>query len=189
MKTIPFWRSASIGFVLLFTGCVIRSVNPWLTTDTQVNQPSPAGFWTDAEASIAAFFTPTEKGFYSVLLQNEKNEASRYTASLHRIDQTLFLMALPPERQDLGVFATIPAHLLFKVEWKDHSFRLFPLNMTDFEARLARHSLKPLEGGNSTDGYILTASSRELTDFIKAELNDPALFAEKPLYTFTRVEK
>jgi len=183
MKQHPILALSAV-FALLFTGCVIRSVNPWFSPDTRVATPSPAGLWTDADASVAVFFSPLENNQYAVVLQNEKNEASRFTASLHRIDSNLFLVATAPERQDLGVFATVPAHLLFRVDWGTNQFRLFPLNLTDFQSRLARHQITPMAGGNTTNGFILTASTDELTEFIRAELGDAALFSEKPLYTF-----
>jgi hypothetical protein len=170
-------------FALLFTGCVIRSVNPWFAPETRAATPSPAGFWTDANAPMAVFFGPIEENRYSVLLQDGKTE-SRFTASLHRIDSNLFLVATAPERQDLGVFATVPAHLLFRVDWGTNQFRLFPLNLTDFQSRLARYHISPLEGGDTTNGFILTATTDELTEFLRAEFGDPTLFSEKPLYTF-----
>jgi hypothetical protein len=171
------------GFALLFTGCVIRAINPWFAPDTRIADPALAGLWTDADASVAAFFSPLDKNQYAVLLQDGKNEA-RFAAALHRIDSNLFLVATPPDRQDLGLFATVPAHLLFRVDWGTNQFRLFPLNLTGFQNRLARHPITSLEEGDTTNGYILTSSTPELTKFIRAELGDATLFSKKPLYTF-----
>jgi hypothetical protein len=183
MKSHPLLALFAV-FALLFTGCVIRSVNPWFAPDTRVADPSPAGLWTDADASVAVFFSPLENNQYGVVLQNEKNEASRFIAAFHRIDSHLFLVATAPERQDLGVFATVPAHLLFRVDWGTNQFCLYPLNLKEFDLRLAKHRMVPLEGGNSTNGYILTSATPELTKFIHAEFSDATLFSEKPLYSF-----
>lgn len=185
MKHHPL-LALSVVFALLFTGCVIRSVNPWFSPETRVADPSLAGFWTDANAPMAAFFGPIEENRYSVLLQDGKTE-SRFTAALHRIDSNLFLVATVPDRPDLSVFATIPAHLLFRVDLKNNQFRLFPLNLKEFDLRLARYRIFPQAGGNSTNGYILTASTAELSEFIKTEYGDTTLFSEQPLYTFRAV--
>jgi hypothetical protein len=175
---------------LLAAGCVVRSIHPWLSEESRVEEPSLLGLWHDAQAeSVVSFASePAASDYtYSLLLTNAKNETSRFAANLHRIDHTLLLVVAPAPRDDIGVFATLPGHLLFKVRLGKNSLRLQEIDLDSFEERAAKSRIPLLADGSKNDGYVLTGTTDEAEAFLRSQLAAPGFFEKKPLYSFRRL--
>jgi hypothetical protein len=177
----------SVVLGLLMSGCVVRSIYPWLPADTKVKDISLAGTWHDEKEGVTAFFASGSETNYSVLFLANKEDQSRFTVSLHRADKTLFLVVGPEDRNDTGAIVTLPAYLLFRVELGDNSMRLFDLDLDTFGERVKKANIKRLEEGDKDKGYILLSPTEELSLFIRSQLKDRSLFDEKPMYTFRKL--
>ena len=176
---------------LLCAGCVIRSIYPWLSDETRVDEPSLIGGWHDAQEQHAAFFaesTNSSDYAYSVLLVQKQNEVSRFSANLHRIDDVLLLVVGPEEGQDLGGYAILPGHLLFKAALDGDSLKLFAIDLETFPERAAKAKL-PLLPVSSTNEKpsIATGTTAEAEAFVRSQLADPRFFDAEPLYSFRKL--
>jgi hypothetical protein len=174
--------------LLLGAGCVVRSIHPWLSAETRVDEPSLLGSWQDAEHEVVAFFAdPSSADYaYAVTLAGAKDRGG-FMANLHRIDDTFLLAVGPEERNDVGSYATLPAHLLFKAVFAGDSMRLHAVDLESFAGR-AEHAAAPLlPGGSKNDGYVLTGTTADAEAFLRAQLADPGFFEEQPLYSFRKL--
>ena len=173
---------------LLVAGCVVRSIHPWLSDETRVDDPSLLGSWQDMENETVAFFTdPNSADYaYAVTLAGAKDRGG-FMANLHRIDDTFLLVVGPEERNDVGSYATLPAHLLFKAVFAGDSMHLYAVDLESFAGRTENAPVPLLPGGSKNDGYILTGTTADSKAFLRAQLADPTFFAENPLYSFRKL--
>lgn len=174
--------------LLLGAGCVVRSIHPWLSDETRVDDPSLLGSWQDVENETVAFFTdPNSADYaYAVTLAGAKDRGG-FMANLHRIDDTLLLAVGPEEHNDVGSYATLPAHLLFKAVFAGDSMHLYAVDLESFAGRTENTTAPLLPGGSKNDGYVLTGTTADSEAFLRAQLADPTFFAEKPLYSFRKL--
>ena len=173
---------------LLAAGCVVRSVQPWLSEESRVDEPSLLGTWHDAEQEIVAFFTdPNSADYdYAVNLVGPKDRVG-FTANLHQIDGAFLLVVGPEERDDAGIYATLPGHLLFKAVVAGDSMKLHAIDLDSFADRMATAPTPFLPGGSKSDGYVLTGTTADSEAFLRAQLADPEFFDAEPLYSFRKL--
>lgn len=175
---------------LCCTGCVVQSIRPWLSDESRVAEPPLLGAWHDAKTQSVAFFTGSSSGSdyaYAVLLVQDGKEAGRFTANLHRVDDTLLLVVGPEAREDLGVFATQPGHLVFKAVLDGDSLALHEVDVDTFRERAEKSQAPLLPGGSKNDGYVLTGSTADSEAFLRAQFADPEFFDTEPLYIFRKL--
>lgn len=170
---------------LLAAGCVVRSVSPWLTDDSRVEDPSLLGAWHDAKAKSVVFFTGTPLD-YEVMLANGR-EAPCFTATLHRIDDLLLLQVGPQAPDDLSGASLLPGFLLFKAVLEDERLTLYGFDTDTFEERAGQAEMALVAGGSRSDGYVLSGSTEEVEAFLREQLADPGLFSQAPLYAFRKL--
>ncbi len=173
----------------MLSGCVVRSIYPWLPESTRITDISLAGTWHDEKENDIAFFSSGSQTNYNVLFISDKKDQAKFKASLHRLEKTLFLVVGPEDQNDFDSITLLPAHLLFRVELEENTMKLFGLNLESFGARLDKTKIKLLEEGSKDKGYILLSPTEDLTSFIKSQLKDKSLFDEKPMYTFKKLAK
>jgi hypothetical protein len=176
-----------VAFCFLAGGCLVRSLQPWLSDETRVGEPSLVGAWHDAKEKTTLFFADGAADGYAVLLVQNGKDATRYTATLHRIDDTLLLRVGPEDGEDLHSCALLPADLLFKVALDGDSLKLFSIDLDSFAERAAAAPVGFLPDGSASDGYILTGATADLEAFVRTQLADPAFFGEDPLYSLQRL--
>ena len=106
-----------LAFLMLIScalsGCVVRSIYPWFPGATKVTDVSLVGTWHDDNEDETVFFTSGSDTNYDVLLVKNTKDQSGFTASLHRFENTLFLVVGSGDRSDMGTITTLPAYLLF----------------------------------------------------------------------------
>ena len=172
--------------LLLGAGCLVRSVPPWLSAETRVDEPALLGAWHDAQGDAAAFFTGSSQE-YQVLVVDDGKDVSRFVATLHRLGDLLLLQVGPTEPDHLNGCALLPGHLLFKAALADGTLELFALDLDSFAARAEKAALPLLPGGSPNDGYVLAGDTPAAEAFVRGQLADPTFFAEKPLYSFRKL--
>ena len=191
MKTSAARLLPLLAAALLAAGCVVQSIYPWLSDETRVDEPSLLGGWHDAQEQHVAFFaeaTNASDYAYSVLLVQKQNEISRFSANLHRIDDKLLLVVGPEAGQDLGRYAILPGHLLFKAELDGDSLKLFAVDLETFPGRAAQAKLAVLPAGSTNEKpSVLTGTTAEAEAFVRSQLADPEFFDEQPLYSFRKL--
>ncbi len=174
-----------IAVLLLSAGCLVRSVHPWLSDDSQVAEPSLAGTWRDDNAKTTAAFTG-EKGSYTLDVTDRRQETSTLTASLHCIGDTLLLQIGPAEPEGFNAFALLPAHILYKADLEGNVLSLYPVDLETFESRAAEAGLSLLAEGSKDNGYVLTGSPEDVQAFLIRQVEAPGFFASTPHYRLTR---
>ena len=172
--------------LLFTTGCLVRSVQPWLSDETRVQEPSLIGTWHNTNGASVAFFTGTPEE-YHILSVDDGKDVSRFTATLHRLDDTLLLMVGPEDPDNLNGYALLPGHLLLQAVLDGDSLKLHGIDLESFADRAAKAPLALLPGGSENDGYVLTGTSADAEAFVRAQLADPEFFDEKPLYSFQKL--
>ncbi len=176
-----------LGMCLFGCGCLVRSLYPWLSEETRVADPSIAGAWQDVEKESIAFFNFNSTTNYDVLMVQEGQDISRFSASVHRIDDTLLLHVAPENRTDLGAFATLPGHLLYKAVIEGDSLFLFAIDLDSFAERAEKSKVAVLPDSGKDKGFILLPPTEELEAFVRAQQHDPGFFGNEPFFSFHRL--
>jgi hypothetical protein len=177
----------ALAVAMLVSGCVVRSVAPWLGEGTRINDARLSGMWNDAEAKVGAVFCSRDDGQrYNVVLVGDDGKDSRFVAELHEVDGKLLLLVGPPEVESLSALALVPGHLLFRVEHTPASLKLYPVELDAFPAKAAAAGVQVMPDGDRQKGYTAVSPTTNMEAFVRAELKAPGLFAAKPLYQFVR---
>ena len=174
---------------LLAAGCVVRSLQPWLSDESRVAEPDLRGAWHDAQGKCVAFFGESNDSEcdYAVLLVQNDQDLSRFAASLHRLDETLLLAVGPQDPENLNGCVLLPGHLLLKAVCEGDSLKLYNVDLDSFAARAANAPVALVPGGSATDGYTLGGATTEVEAFLRAQLADPGFFDAEPLYSFRKL--
>jgi len=174
---------------LLCAGCVVRSIQPWLSNESRVKDPSLVGSWNDIKSQSVAFFSEASSSEYdyNVLWVQNGKDISRFTASLHRIDDTLLLVVGPDDPENLNGCVLLPGHLLLKTVLDGGSLKLYGIDLESFADRAAKASVALLPNGSVNDGFTVAGTTAEVEAFARAQLADPEFFDAEPLYAFQQL--
>ncbi len=178
-----------LAICLLCAGCVVRSIQPWLSDETRVKEPSLAGSWHDAKGKCVAFFSESDDSDcdYNVLLVQDNKDMSRFSASLHKLDDQLVLTVGPDDPDNLNGCVLLPGHLLLKAVLEGDSFKLYGINLDSFRERAEKAQVALVPGGTKDDGFTLAGATAEVETFARAQLADPEFFDAEPLYSFRKL--
>ncbi len=174
---------------LLAAGCVVRSMQPWLSSESRVKDPSLIGAWHDIRNQTVAFYSESSSSDcdYNLLWVQNGKDISRFTASLHRIDDTLLLAVGPADPENLNGCVLLPGYLLLKAELDGDSMKLYGIDLDSFEGRASGAPVGLLPGGSDGDGFTLSAATADVEAFTRAHLADPEFFDDDPLYSFRKL--
>ena len=181
MRLLPLLAAA-----LLSAGCLVRSVQPWLSEETRVSEPSLLGTWRNTQGDSVAFFSGTPEE-YMVLSVDDGKSVSRFVATLHRLDDVLLLQVGPAEPENMSGYALLPAYILFKAVLKGNSLKLYEIDVDSFAQRVEKMPVPLLAGGSKDEGFVLTGTAEESTAFLRAHLGERRFFSAKPLYSFRKL--
>jgi len=162
------------------------SLHPLYTEDELIFEEKLLGTWTKDEEEIKFKFEnakDNEQNSYDLTF-SDGNRKGKFTAHLVKIDEMLFLDVYPQdldlerETLDLRQFLTVPAHMFIKIEQIEPRLRFLILDpdkieeMLDVLPNLLKHEIVK-------EYYLLlTASTKELQEFMKEHANDEDLFGE-----------
>ena len=176
-----------LGMCLFGCGCLVRSLYPWLSEETRVPDPSIAGTWQDVEKECLVFFNFNTTTNYDVLMVQEGEDISRFSASLHRIDDALLLQVAPENRTDLGAFATLPGHLLYKAVLEGDSLLLYAFDLDSFAERAEKSKVAVLPDSGKDKGFILLPPTEDLEVFVRKQQHEPGFFGPEPFFSFHKL--
>ena len=174
---------------LLAAGCVVRSLQPWLSSESRVKDPALVGAWHDAKEKCTAFFSEADDSDYdyNVLMVNNGTDVSRFTASLHKLDEHLLLTVGPGDPDNLNGIVMLPGYLLLKAETAGDSLQLYDINLDTFRERAEKAQVTLVPDGSKNDGYTLGGDTEAIEAFVRAQLADPEFFDADPLYSFRKL--
>ncbi|MDP8205752.1 MAG: hypothetical protein P9L92_03730 [Candidatus Electryonea clarkiae] len=175
--------------IVFSSGCVIRTLNPWLSEETSVSESKLQGVWfQDAEDGFAeAYISHTADGQYKVLLIENGTARNLFVATLHKIDDLYLLVAGPEKKENLEEWVRLPGYLLFKADIQENQLKIFGIN-DELSTDIFKDSgLTLMEERGEFDGEIILSSTVQLEEFVRAQLPDPAFFDDEPFYDFRRI--
>ncbi len=183
------WVVLLLSALLFCAGCVVRSIQPWLSAESRVKEPALVGSWHDVKNQSVAFFSESSAAEYdyNVLWVQNGKDISRFTASLHRIDDTLLLVVGPDDPENLNGCVLLPGHLLLKTVLAGDSLKFYGLDLDSFEDRATKAAVGLLPGGSTTDGFTLGGPTAEVEAFARALMAEPEFFDAEPLYSFNKL--
>jgi hypothetical protein len=188
-------KTRILGFAVLaacLVGCV-PSLHELYTEDTLVYDPALVAAWQGKDSTWTFKGDPNSKSYEllilpkdeSVLAQQDKKqtlEQSWMETHLVELDGNRYLDIFPQKDAELNVnpwfrAGLLRAHLFFKVEIKDGKLLLAIMDTKTVEEMIEKNpSLVRHE--KTTDRIVLTASPKELQEFIKKNTGVKNFFGE-----------
>jgi hypothetical protein len=182
---------------LLLTGC-IPSLHQLYTDKDVVYDPNLAGIWKDPNSAATWEFRAVKPNSYLMIYIDEKNNPALFAVHLVKLDKMLFLDIFPKEAHQLSndfyKLHFYPVHTFVKVNQIEPSLNVQLMDIDKFTKRLTKNPtlLKHEVIQNQSDneaGIILTASTKELQDFMLKHANDEGVFAKVTILYRTEAVK
>ena len=185
MKKVQF--IALLLVLVAASGCVVRSLNPWLADDTKTVASRLSGTWYDQKSGGKFIFKVLENGECdTTIIDNDKKE-SRFRVKLHVVLDSLLMVAGPPDAEkSTEAVTSIPCYLLLKVKFDQESVNLYMMDLDSFGKRVKDSKIGMVEGGDKEKGFIVIDSTDTLKAFVTSQVKDPAFFGKDPVYTLIR---
>ncbi|MFO7535916.1 MAG: hypothetical protein R6X19_09610 [Kiritimatiellia bacterium] len=170
----------------LLAGCLVRSPEPWLPESTRTLTPSIGGTWQDVDQKMTILFSPSGSNYHALVIGTDTN-VTPFSISLHQVDNALLMTVSPVEPRGLSALVQLPVHLLFKAELVDNTLRLFAMDLGAAETRFKTAGASVRFWGSKEKGFVVLATTPELTAFVRSQLTSPGFFNTRPLYQFKRL--
>jgi len=177
----------------LLGGCLpVLSLHSLYTEEDVVFEEKLLGTWLEDPNSPEATweFNRIEEpnNAYNLVLSDEEGKKGSFVAHLVKLEDSLFLDVFPdefpcdtddPNKTDwpYNVFFLVPAHTFLKIEQIEPTLKMRIMDpenveqMLEKDPNLIKHEIVQ-------DRPVLTASTNELQEFLKAHANDEGLFGE-----------
>jgi hypothetical protein len=176
--------TALFGLAIAFAGCVVTSIYPYYADQDVVFEPGLVGQWIGSDAGSDShdtiqFKKGADQGY--LLATTENNTLSdKYAAHLFQLGDQRFIDLYPAQRPNGDDLDFAAVHQVMKATVTATSLSLTGLNykwlgeLLEKDPRALRHvKVKSTKDGENKDEYriVLTASTKELQDFIKKYMN------------------
>jgi len=178
--------------LFILTGCYVQSLNPHYSREQIITLPGIEGDWRllddkgkpeDARPWVFGKdkATATEKGGIS----------GKMKTVYFRIGETVFMDSVADEPAEntskWWTMHVFPVHLVSRVEIKDKSLTLTPLDYSWFEKAIKNKNISlPYIKSGDGEQLMFTASPEEWTVFLKKYSGDPAVFSTDNALRFVR---
>ena len=173
-------------FGVLLAGCV-PSLHPLYTPKEVVYDPKLIGIWADSNSSDSGTweFRAAEPNSYTMIYTDKDKKVGTFGVHLVKIDEMLFLDLFPtdPNLPQNGFYQLhlLPVHTFMKVDQIEPTLELRFMEADKFTKRLEKHPIllkhEVLQEG-SEKKFILTASTKELQEFMRKHAGDKDVFGE-----------
>jgi len=190
-KTVIFLAPA---LVLVMTGCV-RSLHPLFTEQDLVFDSALLGTWTDKKTQDTWTFQQSGPQSYQLTLHpheagflRQPGEPAGFEAHLVRLGEYLFLDTspeLPEIVNDFYNFHLIQSHVVSRILIEGDVLRIALLNSDWFEDKfaggeldIATEKVNGIAAEKVDEGFVITASTRELQKFYEKYSEDTEAFPE-----------
>lgn len=189
------WRTFVISvFVLILvlgmTGCFVLSVHPLYFDNDLVFESGLVGTWGEKEhekdLSELWIFKKSGDKSYRLIIRDEEEGEGMFEAHLLKLGDHMFLDLYPEEPETGSEFYNmhvIPAHSFIRVSLEGHVLRLgfFDLDWLKKNIEEGKVSIKH---ERRDDTIVLTASTKELQEFVLKHIEEAFIFEEESLHRF-----
>lgn len=173
-------------FGILLAGCV-PSLHPLYTPKDVVYDPKLVGVWADQNSPDSGKweFRPAEPNSYTMIYTDKDKKTGSFNAHLAKINGVLFLDVFPndPNLTQNGYYQLhlLPVHTFMKVDQIEPALKLRLMDVDKFTKRLEKNPAmlkhEILQQG-SDKKVVLTASTKELQEFMRKHAGDKDVFGE-----------
>lgn len=182
IKKLAFYLLAA-----LLGGCV-PSLHPLYTYQDITHDDKLIGTWTGNDQTLK--FTKLETRKFYDLTSTLENKQGKFSAHLVKLGQMLFLDLYPkgPKLENAtGYYKShlLKAHTFIKIEQIEPTLKLQGIDAGKLKIKL-QSDPNLIKHEIVRDSVVLTASTKELQEFMKKYINDPSLIGD-PL-EYKRVE-
>jgi hypothetical protein len=180
------FSSLSILFVIMscVSGCIVQSLNPFYTAGTVIESPVKNGKWKMIDKDgkpemVNRWLFEKDK----ITAYDESGLPGVLKVVYFKIEDTLFMDATvdKPDQKVCTWWAMnlTPVHTVCRVEIHDDTLTLKPIDYEWIAKALEAKTFNlPYLKKKEWDSFLITASSQELTDFLKKNRHDSKLFSE-----------
>ncbi len=177
---------------ILLSSCLIKSLHPFFKESDVIYKKEFLGTWIDQDSAkwvISKY--EFSKGFmkgdstdnsYLIEFYEDTLAPSKFNAHLFKLDNILyvdFFPVLKDQMEDFFSFHLVPTHSLARIEFKDNGQVFINWFSEDWIHKLFEenrvkisHETISMDGGENAAGYVLTASTNELQQFIRKYGNE-----------------
>lgn len=178
MRHIMLFLTCITAAVML--GCV-PSLQPLYSDKDPILLPALAGTWASEDGKDTFTFKADDQDRkYDITCVSEKG-TGRIEGRLLRLGQQLFLDTtvndLPDTKSDYAKFHLLPVHLFTKISVEGDVLKYATLNIEWIKKGIDQNKLT-IRHETTKDLIVLTASTPELQEFIRAHADDKDAFQE-----------
>ena len=177
-------------FVLGMMGCFVLSVHPLYFEKDLVFEPALVGTWGPKEhekdLSELWIFKKSGDRSYRLIIRVKDEGEGIFEAHLLKIDKHLFLDLYPEEPETGSEFYNmhvIPAHSFILVSLEGHVLRLGFFDLDWLKKNIEENKVS-IKHERRDDMIVLTASTKELQEFVLKHVEEAFLFEEDGLHRF-----
>ncbi|TAN37869.1 MAG: hypothetical protein EPN25_14940 [Nitrospirae bacterium] len=182
---------------VVLSGCFIQSFHPFYTEGSLIDLPEITGAWqlvSQGSENLADQYREPWQFEKNRIWTFEKGVSSRLDVKYFRVEGTLFadlVMAEPEEGSGPNkwwLLHTVPVHSVCKVQLSGDTVSFNPLNGDWLIGQIKKKKiiLSSMQLDEKGEHTVLTASSKELSDFLKKYRDDAGAFPKDNAYTFRR---
>jgi hypothetical protein len=189
------WRTFVISVFILtlvlgMTGCFVLSVHPLYFDNDLVFESGLVGTWGEKahekDLSELWIFKKSGDKSYRLIIRDEEEGEGMFEAHLLKLGDYMFLDLYPEEPETGSEFYNmhvIPAHSFIRVSLEGHVLRLgfFDLDWLKKNIEEGKVSIKH---ERRDDTIVLTASTKELQEFVLKHIEEAFVFEEESLHRF-----
>jgi hypothetical protein len=168
----------------LLSGC-ISSLHPLFTNNDLILEQSLIGEWQAGNTNtIWSIFSSSKDKVYRLIVKEANHEPKELELRLGKISNVFFIDISPQEANEGGIRLDpywIPVHTFARIDFKQEDIILSELNLGVLEL-LIRKNKTNIKHERLNSGLIfLTASTKELQNFLSRNINNKKLFARSIL--------
>jgi hypothetical protein len=168
----------------VFMGGCVLSLHPLYTENDLIFEEKLLGTWAEEGSKETWQFKRANSDsnkYYEMICIDKEGKKGRFDAGLGKLNNMMFLNIFPKESElnenDFYKFHILPVNSFIKIENIQPTLELRVMNpdnlkeMLENDPNLIKHEIVH-------DRLVLTASTKELQEFLKAHANDEGLFGE-----------
>ena len=170
-------------FCFILSGCVLGSANPFFTPDLVVEMPELYGNWFYEKDIKSDNKAPVVISSGKITIFDDKGIPGEAKLTFFKVEQVLFVDFFPDEgefKKELFEDKS-PLHFICLIKYENGKLLFNPLDYAWLgkEVEAGRIPMPYQKAGTDEDvDIILTASSAQWIEFLKAHRNDPKAFPE-----------
>lgn len=166
---------------IVLGGCIIPSLHPLYTDDTLIFEEKLVGKWVEDDGGIWKFEKSSENE-YKMTITGE----GQFIVHLVELEGMLFLDLFPDdphlEQGDFYKCHLLPVHTFMKVDRIDPNLQLRVMNPEEVSEML-KEDPNLLKHEGVDDGIVLTASTKQLQEFVIEYANEEGVFGDPQEFT------